>query len=264
MNYPRISIVTPSFNQADFLEICIDSVHSQKYPNLQHIVIDGGSTDGSLDIIKRYSKFFDFWVSEPDRGHTDALIKGFSKANGQIYAWLNSDDAYEPNSFFYVSDFFLSNTNSGFVFGDCNWIDVDGNIIKKRKEIPFIPWIWLYGYNYIPQPASFWTSRIFEKVGGLDFSYQLSMDADIFIRFSKFTRLEHLPITLANFRFYPQQRNQFYREFSDVEENKIFFRETGKARKFYQKNIIGFFARLTHWILRNSLPLIYFFVRIFK
>ncbi len=94
MNYPKISIVTPSFNHAQFLEETILSVITQNYPNLEYVIIDGGSTDGSVDIIKKYEKHLTYWVSEPDNGHGDALNKGFAKSTGEIMAWINSDDKY--------------------------------------------------------------------------------------------------------------------------------------------------------------------------
>src|SRR5215204_5758135 len=101
---PKISIVTPSYNQAEFIEETILSVINQNYPNLEYIVIDGGSTDGSVEIIKKYEQYFSYWVSEPDKGHADALNKGFAKATGEVMAWINSDDKYFPWTFATVAE----------------------------------------------------------------------------------------------------------------------------------------------------------------
>ena len=221
MNWPKITVVTPSYNQAQFLEATLCSIHDQEYPNLEHIVIDGGSTDGSVETIKRYADRLAYWVSEPDRGQTDALIKGFSRATGDIFAWLNSDDLFMPWTLWEVAEFFLKNPEARFVYGDALWIDIKGHVLKSKKEIPFSWFIWLYDHNYIPQPSSFWRRDLYEEVGGIDPRFDLAMDADLWIRFAKRTKPIHVRRIWSKMRLYPEQKNQRLRHISDREDEVI-------------------------------------------
>lgn len=221
MKWPKITVVTPSYNQARFLEATLRSVHDQGYPNLEHIVIDGGSTDGSVEIIRKFEDRLAYWVSEPDKGQTDALIKGFSRASGEILAWLNSDDLYEPRTLWEVAEFFTRHPDVQFVYGDALWIDTEGRILKPKKEIPFNRFIWLYDYNYIPQPSAFWRRELYEAVGGLDPRFDLAMDADLWIRFAERTRPAHVRRIWSRMRLYPEQKNQRLRAVSDQEDEVI-------------------------------------------
>jgi glycosyltransferase involved in cell wall biosynthesis len=251
MSWPKITIVTPSFNHADYLESTIKSIHNQGYPNLEHIIIDGGSTDGSVEIIKKYEEKLTYWVSEPDHGQTDALIKGFSHSSGDILAWLNSDDLYLDNALFTVAKYFINNPKSEFVFGNCYWIDKKGNYFYERKEIPFIKWIWLYAYNYIPQPSSFWKKNLYEKVGGLDPKFLISMDGDLFARFSNVAEIYHINQTLACFRYYEVQRNRKFRKESLLEDEIILAREIGHKPSNIEKLGFSFAAKIFHRLSRN-------------
>jgi glycosyltransferase involved in cell wall biosynthesis len=221
MKWPRITVVTPSYNQGRFLEATLRSVHDQGYPNLEHIVIDGGSTDGSVEIIRKFEHRLAYWVSEPDKGQTDALIKGFSRATGEILAWLNSDDLYEPRTLWEVAEFFSGHPNVQFVYGDALWIDTEGRILKPKKEIPFNWFIWLYDHNYIPQPSAFWRRELYEAVGGLDPRFDLAMDADLWIRFAERTRPLHVRRIWSRMRLYPEQKNQRLRAISNEEDEVI-------------------------------------------
>ncbi len=221
MRWPKITVVTPSYNQARFLEATLRSVHEQGYPNLEHIVIDGGSTDGSVEIIREFEDRLAYWISEPDRGQTDALIKGFSLATGEILAWLNSDDLYEPRTLWEVAEFFTSHPQARFVYGDALWIDTEGRVLRPKKEIPFNRFIWLYDYNYIPQPSAFWRRELYEAVGGLDPRFDLAMDADLWIRFAERTRPVHVRRIWSRMRLYPEQKNQRLRAVSDQEDEII-------------------------------------------
>jgi glycosyltransferase involved in cell wall biosynthesis len=153
---PRVSIVTPSYNQARFLEATICSVLEQEYSPIEYIVIDGGSTDGSLEIIRKYASRLAYWISEPDRGQTEAINKGFARANGDIYAWLNSDDTYEPEAVAKAVEFLQIHPDVGMVYGDANFIDEQGNVIgrfpARQTDYPRLR----RGYVHIPQQAAFW------------------------------------------------------------------------------------------------------------
>ncbi|MCJ7530019.1 MAG: glycosyltransferase, partial [Anaerolineales bacterium] len=131
MNLPLVSIVTPSYNQAQFLETTIRSVLDQVYPNLEYMVVDGGSTDGSREIIRKYADRLAWWVSEHDRGQTDAINKGFTRAHGDILAWLNSDDTYEPEAVAEAVTFLQTHPDVGMVYGDANFIDEQGQVIGR-------------------------------------------------------------------------------------------------------------------------------------
>ena len=128
---PLVSIVTPSYNQAAFLEETIRSVLEQDYPRVEYIIIDGGSTDGSAEIIQRYADRLAYWVSERDRGQTDAINKGFARATGSILAWLNSDDTYQPGALREAVDYLLAHPDVGMVYGDGNFIDEHGKVIGR-------------------------------------------------------------------------------------------------------------------------------------
>jgi glycosyltransferase involved in cell wall biosynthesis len=215
---PKISVVTCSLNQGRYLEATIRSVLDQGYPNLEYVVIDGGSEDGSVEIIKKYSERLAYWVSEPDNGQTDALIKGFAQTSGEILAWLCSDDLYEPNALYEAADVFVRNPQWQVVYGDSTWIDAEGRFMRPKKEIEFDRFIWLYeGSNYIPQPSTFWRRDIYERVGGLDARWDYAMDADLWARFAEVTHLHHVPRSWSRMRSYPEQKQVRLRNKSKAE-----------------------------------------------
>ena len=159
--WPKISVVTPSFNQGQYIEATIRSVLEQDYPNLEYIIIDGGSTDGTVEIIEKYSEHLAYWVSEPDEGQTDALIKGFDRASGDILCWLCSDDLFESRTLHEVAEIFTEHPDWQVVYGDSFWIDADSRPIRFKKEIDFNRFIWMYDHNYLPQPSTFWRRGIY-------------------------------------------------------------------------------------------------------
>jgi len=148
-SWPKISIVTPSYNQAEFLERTILSVLNQNYPNLEYIIIDGGSTDGSVEIIKKYEKYLSYWVSEKDRGQAHALNKGFEKATGDLVGWQNSDDIYLPGAFRKVAEVYRNNPNYDVYFGNIYFIDEEDNIIRDLKFSPLRQELIKKGYERI-------------------------------------------------------------------------------------------------------------------
>jgi len=218
---PHITVVTPSFNQGNFLEATLRSVIEQGYANLEYIVIDGGSTDASIEVLDRHRASLAYVQSQPDRGQTDALIQGLSRATGDILGWLNSDDLYEPGALAEVGAYFKSNPSSRFVFGDSSWIDEGGRLLRRKREMPFNRFIWLRTYDYIPQPSAFWRRDLYEQVGGLDPAFDVAMDADLFARFADVTRLHHVSHLWSRMRSHSGQKNVRLREESDREEEII-------------------------------------------
>jgi glycosyltransferase involved in cell wall biosynthesis len=221
MRFPKISVITPSFNQARFLEATMESIHQPGYPNLEHIVIDGGSSDGSREIIESYGDRLAYWVSEPDEGQTDALIRGFRRATGSIQCWLNSDDLFESRTLYDVAEFFSRDPGASFVYGDSTWIDELGRVIKPKREQVWSRFVWLNDNNLITQPSALWRAGLLEAVGGLDPSFVCAMDADLWIRFAEVTRPRHVRRQWSRMRFYPSQKNTRLRELSIEEMRAI-------------------------------------------
>lgn len=182
MRYPKISIVTPSFNQAHFIEATIQSVLKQNYPNLEYIIIDGGSTDGSVDIIKKYEKLLTFWISEKDSGQSEALNKGFSKANGEIFAYLNSDDLLNANTLIRVAELFQNNNDYDLVYANANLIDPNAKSLGLCIALPFNLKEHLAGVFAIPQQSAFWKRNVYEKIGGFNKDNHTCMDGEFFAR----------------------------------------------------------------------------------
>ncbi|MBU2634761.1 MAG: glycosyltransferase, partial [Nanoarchaeota archaeon] len=179
-----ITIVTPSYNQALFLEKTILSVLNQNYPNLEYIIIDGGSTDGSIEIIKKYEKYLSYWVSEKDEGQADAINKGFKMATGELVAWQNSDDIYLPEAFERMVSEYKKQPDYDIYFGNIYLIDAYDKIIREMQFHPFsVSHLIYYDWNLSSQ-AVFWKRKIFEKVGYLQ-NLNVSFDWEWFIRLGK-------------------------------------------------------------------------------
>jgi glycosyltransferase involved in cell wall biosynthesis len=221
MILPKISVVVPSFNQASYLEATLKSILEQNYPNLELIVIDGGSKDGSIELIKRYAPRLSYWVSEPDGGQTFGLIKGFSRSTGDIQCWINSDDLMAGTCLFEVANFFVSNPHAEAIYGDSTWIDRDGCVLRRQREIGFYRNLWLYTYNYIPGMSMYWKRSLYERVGGLDPAFNLAMDGDLWIRFSEVAHIHHVARNWSFMRFYPEQKNRSLRTRSNIEDALI-------------------------------------------
>ena len=204
---PKLSIVTPSFNQAIFLERTIMSVLGQGYSNLEYIIQDGGSNDGSLNIIEKYKKNLRHAVSEKDNGQTDAINKGFKLSNGELMAWINSDDCYLPGAFNYVVNYFQKNPNVDVVYGHRVLIDENDKEIG-RWILPNHDKKVLYYADFIPQETLFWRREIWERAGGgLDEGFNFALDWDLLLRFQESgAKIVRLPRFLASFRVHPRQK----------------------------------------------------------
>lgn len=202
---PKISIVTPSLNQGRFLRQCIESIIAQNYINLELIIIDGGSTDESLAIIKEYENQISYWVSEPDRGQSDAINKGFQRASGDVVAWLNADDYYLPGALQQVSQAFCQNRQAPFFFGDGLRVDETGSVISNffpSGSLAFDRQALVMGLNYILQPSAFINRRSLERVGHLDIALHYGMDSDLWMRLSSIGTPCTIPAALSASREY--------------------------------------------------------------
>ena len=221
MSFPRISIVTPSYNQGRFIEATIQSVLMQDYPNLEYIIIDGGSKDDSVNIIRSYEKRLAGWVSEKDSGAADAIAKGFRRATGDIMAYLNSDDLYTPGTLHAVAEAFKSG-QSDVVYGNTWWIDPDGHHIGERRQTPFAPMGYLYGGFDLQQPAVFWSRQTYEKSGGIDPSYLFTFDTELFVRFvNQGSRFTHVNQFFAEFRIHPRSKSSTEADRCDSELKRL-------------------------------------------
>ncbi len=214
-----ISVVTPSYNQGAFISETIQSVLAQEGDfHLDYIVVDGGSDDGSVEIIKRYERLLGEgtlqtkcrgiryrWVCEKDRGQTDAIIKGFRMAEGEILAWLNSDDIYLPDTLQTVAAFFRKNTGTALLYGQAHYCDRDGKIMGRFPTEDFDIRKLAY-FNFICQPSAFFRREAFEAVGGLDMNLHYVMDYDLWIRMSKQFEFKYLPVYLSKYRLHEESK----------------------------------------------------------
>ncbi len=255
----RVTIVTPSFNQAPYLEATIQSVLIQDYPEIEYFIMDGGSTDGSLEIIKKYADKLAGWVSEPDKGQTDAINKGFTRATGDVLAWLNSDDTYEPGAVTQAVELLAQHPQISMIYGDCNYIDEAGRVIGRFPAAKTDYRRLREGYVHIPQQASFFRADLVRRVGQLDPTFYFAMDYDLWVRLAKIAPPLYVPHLWANFRLHrdaktitaddrcwPEMLRVHYREggsFFSVIVAKNYVRKvvspliTWRRRKMFEKRV---------------------------
>lgn len=199
---PLVSIITPSYNQGKFIRKTIESVLTQDYANIEYIVVDGGSTDDSLDIIREYESRLTY-ISEKDSGQSDAINKGFRMAQGEIVAWLNSDDVYEPGCITRAIEEFEKNAELGLVYGDGYIIDEADNkqkVFEYTQEFDY--WKLVNFWDYIMQPATFFKRETLERAGHLDVNLHYCMDWDLWIRLAAVSEVKYIPELLACSREY--------------------------------------------------------------
>ena len=205
--WPRVSIVTPSYNQAQFIEETIRSVLLQGYPDLEYIIIDGGSTDGSVEIIRKYEPWLAYWVSEPDGGQSEAINKGWACSQGDIMAWLNSDDTYNPGAMRIAVECLRAHPSVGMVYGNSNVIDSESQITGYIESEPLtLEGILGMGQRYIPQETTFIWRHVLQRVGLVDPTLHYAMDYDLWVRIARVFRLYYIPETLANFRVWAKSK----------------------------------------------------------
>jgi glycosyltransferase involved in cell wall biosynthesis len=204
---PLVTIVTPSYNQGRFLEATLKSVLEQDYPNIEYLVVDGASTDTSVDIIKRYADRLAWWVSEKDSGQSEAINKGLQRARGEFVGWLNSDDVYQPGAVSAAVAAFRSRPEAGVVYGDALSIDADGkpfNIMRARQYSVAD----LMAFNIICQPAAFMRRSVLEQVNYLNPAYHLLMDNLLWMNMGRIAPLVYVPQTWAAARYHDQAKNR--------------------------------------------------------
>jgi len=211
MTYPKITIVTPSYNQAEFIEETILSVISQNYPNLEYIIIDGASTDGSVDIIKKYEKHLSYWISEPDSGHADALNKGFARSTGEIMAWINSDDKYFPWTFNTIAEVYSQNPDILWTTGLHANFDRKGVLMAGTSNVRAVyknVYSYLFKEMHIQQESVFWRRNLWEKSGGyIDEKVHLMVDTELWCRFFLGAELWHIDQVIGGYRTYGLNRS---------------------------------------------------------
>jgi len=235
MKQLKASIVTPSFNQGRFIEETIKSVLNQDHPNIEYIVIDGASTDNTLEILKKYYNKI-IWKSEPDDGQTQAINKGLKMATGEVLAWQNADDTYLPNTVSIVADFFLKNPDVGMVYGYFNYIDENSRIILTKKLSQFNYRKFVSGKFTPNQPTVFFRKDVIEKAGYLDERFNFSMDRELYCRIGREFKIALIPKVLGNFRIHPQSKTMIDKN------NKKWEKEFRLIRKMYAPGFVN-------WIL---------------
>lgn len=243
MVYPKLSIITPSYNQGSFIEQTITSILDQNYPNLEYIVVDGGSTDKTVTILKKYSKRIK-WISEKDNGQADAINKGVRMSTGDIIGYINSDDYYLPNAFERVAEIFIKNKNLQWMTGEYIVVNEKGKKIHslivgyKRMWRFFGNTTILSILNFLAQPSTFWRKEVVKKIGLFDTSLKYAFDYDFWLRLSKNFQLYKLTTPLSAFRIHSQAKG--------TKSYKKQFAEELQVVNRYTKNSVILFLHNLH------------------
>jgi glycosyltransferase involved in cell wall biosynthesis len=255
---PKISIITPSYNQGDYIESAIQSVLAQNYPNLEHIVLDNCSTDQTLDVLKQYDHLT--WRSAPDQGQSDALNQGFQMATGEIIGWLNADDKYLPDCFQKVVERFTHASESDIVYGDYRWINQAGEVFQNRREIDFDLFILKYLHVlYIPTTSTFFRRKVFDQSNFLDPSLRYAMDYEFFLRLAQNRyQFSHIPAYLADFRWHSENKSTIASKQQIAEQEAAllrhddFLQQIPKALRTFVRVVLKWMARSKRLLLKGT------------
>ena len=236
--WPKISVVTPSYNQGQFIEAAIRSVLLQGYPDLEYIMIDGGSTDNSLEIIKKYEPWLAYWVSEPDRGQSHAINKGIRHASGDILLWLNSDDLCLPDAFRRVVMAFRSDPALRLVIGQARLIDRQGQVIGDLRSY-FTSWdeVVTNPTNSVRQISTFFSRSLFDELGLIDESLQIAMDTELLVRFTQFHAPLILDEYLTAYRTHPNAKthSQIIKGYEESDRTRVKYFPNKKMASTYRR-----------------------------
>lgn len=220
MIYPKISIITPVYNQVDHLEYTIKSLITQDYPNLEYIIIDGGSTDGTIEIIKKYEQYITYWISEPDNGMYEAIQKGFNQSTGEIMAWLNSDDMYHKGALFTIAEIFTTLPEVDWIEGtNTFWDDYKcgGRTVMTTPSRLFSKYEFLMGdYHWIQQESTVWRRSLWEKTSGINTQLKYAGDFALWLSFFRYAKLYRVDALIGGFRKW--SKKQLSGDISNYEE----------------------------------------------
>lgn len=261
--WPKISVITPSFNQGHYIEETIVSVLSQNYPNLEYIIIDGGSTDNTVEILKKYDTQLTFWTSEPDRGMYYAIQKGFDRCSGEIMAWINSDDKYHHGAFSIVAEIFTTFKEVNWIMGNPSLLDEKGRIVSVDNCRMWSKYdLYSYDYKYLQQESIFWRRSLWQIAGAkIDTDLKYAGDFELWLRFFRFENLYVTRALIGGFRMRTEKQVSltFFEKYIEEIELSISREKLSAVDNNIVKNykriqwIVGLLSLLkifkTNWIL---------------
>lgn len=219
---PRISVVVPSYNQVQYLQACLDSLYEQQYPGLELIVMDGGSSDGSRELLERQAGRFTHWQSEPDGGQPRALNLGFERASGHLFTWLNSDDILLPGALRHAARCFQQTPHADVMYGDQVDLNAAGEVVERFYHPAFSSSLAWWTVPYIPQPGTLFRAELWRRVEGVDPELQCMFDHDLWMRFMRQrARFVHVGRALAGFRRHSESKGGSWFETYSRERQKV-------------------------------------------
>ncbi len=218
---PRLSVVIPSYNQGKFIERTIKSIIDQNYPDLEIILMDGGSTDETMQIVEKYRSHFAHIQSEPDGGQTAAIASGFDRATGQFISWLNSDDTYAPGALLKIGTYLADHPKVQFVYGDMWLIDAEDRPFAFKKSVRFSLGVMKYAFLTVPQMSAYWSRDLYQAVGGMDRNLRFCMDYDLFVRLASASAPVCIRGDIGNFRIHGESKTSTLETVRQAEDKVV-------------------------------------------